>query len=195
MDVLNGKNAEAVRTLVPLRRWAYWPLLALFAGCGTTEFEARPAIPTPLVEKIPVVIGVYMAPEFREKVYREERDGADVAIALGKAQTEGFTRLMDAMFLRTVQVAWTDAGARTDPAIRGVLEPVLDDVAFVTPTDSRGHSRVTAPPQSATCSASARKRCRRRRSWPCVTPGRDSRRNCASRPSCGACCQPTPDRP
>jgi hypothetical protein len=77
-----------------------------------------------------------MAPEFREKVYREEREGADVAIALGKAQSEGFMRLMDAMFLRAVPVTSTDAGARTDREIRGVLEPVLEDVAFVTPTDS-----------------------------------------------------------
>lgn len=136
MQVPNRTNAKAVGTLAALRLWACWPLLALLAGCGTTEFEARPAIPTPLVEKIPVVIGVYMAPEFREKVYREEREGADVAIALGKAQSEGFMRLMDAMFLRAVPVTSTDAGARTDREIRGVLEPVLEDVAFVTPTDS-----------------------------------------------------------
>jgi hypothetical protein len=136
MDLLNEMNAQPVRTLAPLRRWACWPVLALLAGCGTTEFEVRPAIPTPLVDRIPVVIGVYMAPEFREKVYREEREGSDVAIALGKGQAEGFMRLMDAMFLRAVPVASTDAGARTDPAIRGVLEPVLEDVAFVTPSDS-----------------------------------------------------------
>jgi hypothetical protein len=136
MEVLNGMKGKSVRTPASGRRWACWPVLALLAGCGTTEFEARPTIPAPLVEKIPVVIGVYMAPEFREKVYREEREGADVAIALGKAQTEGFMRLLDAMFLRVVPVTSTDAGASTDPAIRGVLEPVLEDVAFVTPTDS-----------------------------------------------------------
>jgi hypothetical protein len=136
MDVLNSMNGETVRAPASLRRWMCLALLALLAGCGTTEFEARPTIPTPLVEKIPVVIGVYMAPEYREKVYREEREGADVAIALGKGQSEGFMRLMDAMFLRVVPVTSTDAGARTDPEIRGVLEPVLEDVAFVTPTDS-----------------------------------------------------------
>ncbi len=136
MEALNGMKGMSVRMPASRRRWACWPVLALLAGCGTTEFEARPAIPAPLVEKIPVVIGVYMAPEFRDKVYREEREGADVAIALGKAQTEGFMRLLDAMFLRVVPVTSTDAGASTDPAIRGVLEPVLEDVAFVTPTDS-----------------------------------------------------------
>jgi hypothetical protein len=136
MTKVTGMLATRTSGAAPRLRWACWPLLALLAGCGTTEFEARPTIPAPLVDKIPVVIGVYMAPEFREKVYREEREGADVAIALGKAQTEGFMRLLDAMFLRVVPVTSTDAGARTDPEIRGVLEPVLEDVAFVTPTDS-----------------------------------------------------------
>lgn len=117
-------------------RAAAWPFVVLLAGCGTTEFEAKPAIPAPLVEKIPVVVGVYMAPEFREKVYREDREGGDFAIAIGKAQSAGFMQLMDAMFQRAVPVAAPDAGARTDPAIRGIIEPVLEDFAFVTPADS-----------------------------------------------------------
>jgi len=109
---------------------------ALLCGCGPTRFEVQPSIPTPLVTKIPVVVGLYMAPEFRDKVYEEKRDGGDYAIALGKAQSEGFGRLMDAMFDRVIPVAATDAGARTDPLIRGVIEPVLEDFAFVTPVDS-----------------------------------------------------------
>jgi hypothetical protein len=110
--------------------------LALLAGCGATQFEAQPNIPAPLVTKIPVVVGLYIAPEFKDKVYAEKRDGGDYAIAIGKAQSEGFVRLMDAMFDRVIPVAATDAGARTDPQIRGVIEPVLEDFAFVTPMDS-----------------------------------------------------------
>jgi hypothetical protein len=109
---------------------------ALLAGCGATQFEAQPSIPAPLITKIPVVVGLYIAPEFRDKVYQEKRDGGDYSIAIGKAQSEGFARLMDAMFDRVVPVAATDAGARTDPQIRGVIEPVLEDFAFVTPVDS-----------------------------------------------------------
>lgn len=130
-----AKNDRAMDWAGTLRA-AAWPFVALLAGCGTTEFEAKPAIPAPLVEKIPVVVGVYMAPEFRDKVYREDRDGGDFAIAIGKAQSEGFMRLMNALFQRAVPVAAPDAGAGTDPQIRGVIEPVLEDFAFVTPADS-----------------------------------------------------------
>jgi hypothetical protein len=108
----------------------------MLAGCGTTAFEAQPSIPAPLVEKIPVVVGVYMSPEFRDKVHKEKHEGGSYEIAIGKAQSEGFMRLMNAMFDRVVPVDATDAGARTDPQIRGVIEPVLEDLAFVTPVES-----------------------------------------------------------
>ena len=121
---------------LPLLRAAGWLSCAALAGCGATRFEAQPNIPTPLVTKIPLVVGLYIAPEFRAKVYEETRDGSDYSIAIGAAQADGFTRLMDAMFERTVAVDAADAGARTDPQIRAVLEPVLEDFAFVTPADS-----------------------------------------------------------
>lgn len=117
-------------------RWAAWPLLALLSACGTTEFEAKPVIPAPLITKIPVVVGVYIPAEFREKVHREKRDGSEYAITMGAAQADGFMRLMTAMFTRAVPVPAADAGARTDPEIRGVLEPVLEEFEFITPSDS-----------------------------------------------------------
>ncbi len=126
---------DRTRPARTLRR-ACWPLLALVAGCGTTQLEPHPTIPAPLVTKIPIVVGVYLPPEFTEKVYHEKREGADFTISIGKAQSEAFMRLMDAMFTRALPVAAADAGARTDPAIRGVIEPVLEDFAFVTPADS-----------------------------------------------------------
>jgi len=118
------------------RRAVLWLVLAALGGCISTEFEAKPTIPEPLVTKIPVVVGVYLSPQFRDEVFREDREGGDYAISLGKAQSDGFMRLMTAMFTRAVAVPSTDAGARTDPEIRGVLEPVLLDFAFVTPAES-----------------------------------------------------------
>jgi hypothetical protein len=121
------------------RRPAWWlaaPALALLAGCGTTQFEAEAVIPQPLVTRIPVVVGVYVPPAFREAVHREKRDGVDYAISVGRAQADGFDRLMNAMFTRVVPVASLEAGAVTDPEVRAVFEPVLVDFAFVTPRDT-----------------------------------------------------------
>jgi len=117
------------------RAWI-WPVLVLLAACGTTQFEAQTVIPTPLITQIPIVVGVYITPEFREQVHREERDGGDIAIAVGKAQTDGFLRLLNAMFIRVVPVSSVAAGAATDPEMRGVLEPVLEEFSFITPADT-----------------------------------------------------------
>lgn len=110
----------------------------LLAACAPTRFETAVDIPQPLIEKIPVVVGVHLPPDFTTRVYEEKRQdgGGEYSIGLGKAQTAGFLRILNAMFLRVVPVASPAAGAATDPDIRGVLEPVLEDFAFVTPVDS-----------------------------------------------------------
>jgi hypothetical protein len=110
----------------------------LLAACAPTRFEAQTDIPPPLIEKIPVVVGVYMPLEFTEKVYEEKREvgGGEYTIGLGKAQSAGFMRVLEAMFDRVVRVASPKDAAATDPEIRGVLEPTLEDFAFVTPVHS-----------------------------------------------------------
>jgi len=112
------------------------PVLALLAGCGATQFQVQPSIPEPLVTRIPVVVGLHLPAAFREAVHREQHEGSEYVIEIGKAQTEGFTRLMNAMFTRAVPVATVGDGAATDPEIRGVLEPVLQEFSFVTPADT-----------------------------------------------------------
>lgn len=118
-------------------RWAPLPaLLALLGGCGATEFQVQSDIPEPLVVRIPLVVGYHVPAAFREAVHREERDGSEYVIEMGQAQTAGFGRLMAAMFTRSVPVSAANAGAATDPEIRGVLEPVLEEFSFVTPSDT-----------------------------------------------------------
>jgi hypothetical protein len=108
----------------------------LLAGCGPARFEAQMDVPPPLIERIPVVAGVYLPQAFREQQYVEERYGTSYEISVGAAQSAGFLRLLNAMFERVVPMNGTDAASFTDPAARGVLEPVLEDFSFVTPRDA-----------------------------------------------------------
>jgi hypothetical protein len=108
----------------------------LASACTPTQFETDANnIPVPLIDRIPVVVAVHIPKEFREKVYAEKRSGGRYSISLGKAQTDGFLRMMQAMFTRVVTLDSVDAAA-ADPEIRGVLVPALEDYAFVTPMDS-----------------------------------------------------------
>jgi hypothetical protein len=140
--VIRALRSQFVPACRAARRWRgaaaiAGACLALTAGCAPTRFETQTDIPLPLIEKIPVTVGVYVPPEFRDKVYEEKREGGfEYSIGLGKAQSAGFMRIMEAMFARVVTVSSPSAAAATDPEIRGVLVPQLDDYAFVTPLDS-----------------------------------------------------------
>jgi hypothetical protein len=106
------------------------------AGCGSIELVASTNIPTPLVEKVPVTVALHVPKEFAAYVHKEERWSTDWNIDLGKAQSEGISRLMSAMFERVVLVDSINAGAQLGGDVRAILEPSVEEYAFVTPRDA-----------------------------------------------------------
>jgi hypothetical protein len=134
-------RAATKRARASMRAWVYSASVALLVGaggCAPTRFETPPDVPPPLIEKIPIAIGVHLPLEFREMVYEEKRasGGGSYSIGLGKAQSAGFLRILEAMFEKVVVVSSVATGGREAPAVRGVLQPELEDYAFVTPMDS-----------------------------------------------------------
>lgn len=110
--------------------------LLLAAGCGPVKLVATSNIPTPLVVKIPVSVALFIPKDFAEFVYKEERSGTDWNISLGKAQSDGLTRLLTAMFDRVVMVDSVNAGSQAGSDVRAILEPSVEEYAFVTPRDA-----------------------------------------------------------
>ena len=100
------------------------------------KLVATTNIPTPLVVKIPVAVGVFVPKEFSAFIHDEERSGTDWHIDLGKAQTDGLMRLLNAMFERVIVVDSVTAGTQAGGDIRAVLEPSVEEYAFVTPRDA-----------------------------------------------------------
>jgi hypothetical protein len=109
--------------------------LVALAGCGPVRLVANTNIPAPLVLKIPVGVALFIPKEFAEYVHKEERWSTDWHVELGRAQTDGMTRLLNAMFERVVPVESVNAAAQV-PDIRAVLEPNIEEYAFVTPRDA-----------------------------------------------------------
>ena len=100
------------------------------------KLVASTNIPTPLVVKIPVAVAVHVPPEFSAFIHDEERSGTDWHIELGRAQTDGLMRLLNAMFERVVVIDNLNAGAQAGADVRAVLEPSVEEYAFVTPRDA-----------------------------------------------------------
>jgi hypothetical protein len=108
--------------------------LAFVAGCGPVRLTATTNIPTPLIVKIPVTVAVYIPKEFSEYIHKEERWSTDWNVSLGAAQSEGMTRLLNAMFEHVVMVDSVNSAAGSEA--RAILEPSVEEYAFVTPRDA-----------------------------------------------------------
>src|SRR5688572_28976501 len=108
----------------------------LLAGCGPVKLVANTNIPPPLVMKIPIAVALFVPTEFSSYVHKEERWSTKWHVDLGKAQTEGISRLMSAMFERVVTVESVNAGSQVPGGVAAILEPSIEEYAFVTPRDA-----------------------------------------------------------
>jgi hypothetical protein len=111
--------------------------LVALTGCGPVRLIANTNIPTPLVVKMPIAVALFIPKEFSTYVHNEERWSTDWRVELGKAQSDGITRLMSAMFESVIPVDSVSAGqAHADGGVRAILEPSVEEFAFVTPRDA-----------------------------------------------------------
>jgi hypothetical protein len=131
-------NTSSIRKLRAPLAWGLAALaLVALAGCGPVKLVANTNIPTPLVVKIPIAVALFIPKEFSSYVHNEERWSTDWRVELGKAQTDGITRLMNAMFETVIPVESVSAGeAHADSGVRAILEPSVEEFAFVTPRDA-----------------------------------------------------------
>ena len=110
--------------------------MVLLAGCGPVKLVASTNIPPPLVVKIPIGVALFVPTEFSSYVHKEERWSTKWHVDLGKAQTDGITRLLNAMFERVVPVESVNAGTQVPGGVTAILEPSIEEYAFVTPRDA-----------------------------------------------------------
>jgi len=110
--------------------------MVLLAGCGPVKLVASTNIPPPLVVKIPIGVALFVPTEFSSYVHKEERWSTKWQIELGQAQTDGITRLMNAMFEKVVTVDSVNAGTQVPGGVAAILEPSIEEYAFVTPRDA-----------------------------------------------------------
>lgn len=110
--------------------------VSLLAGCGATKVVATTDIPIPLVVKVPATVALYIPQEFSQYVHNEKRWNTEWSMDLGTAQSQGLTKLVNSMFEHVVPVASIEAGANLGEEVSAILEPSVEEYAFVTPRDA-----------------------------------------------------------
>jgi len=114
--------------------------LAMLGACTATKLETRAALPPPLLEQLPVRVGVYYSKEFREYVHRETRGTIDYEVNLGPAHVTNLDWLLKAMFREVVPVEDPTRIASIQPPLVLVLEPKFEEYSFLTPKDVAGEA-------------------------------------------------------
>ena len=102
-------------------------------GCSTTVPPLKVEFPTPLIEHLPVSLGLYYDDDLRNFTYNETvSDGTSWQIELGENNIRLFDRLFTAMFSTIVKVEDIE---NSPPGIDGIIHPVLEEYAFLTPRE------------------------------------------------------------
>lgn len=109
--------------------------LGVLAACGGASVSVPPELPVPLVQRLPLTMGVYLSDDLLGYVHREKLEqSGEWTIDLGSAQRNMFQNLLTGMFaaMRPVAVP-TAPGGEVD----GVLVPAIQEVQFSTPEQTR----------------------------------------------------------
>lgn len=118
-----------------------WPLAAaagvLGAGCASSVI-VESSFPTPLVEPLPVRMGVIFSPELQDYVHAEALpQQSSWTIGLGNANVAMLSPLFETMFaeMRTVEDVPVDPSVLAQ--LDGVLRPSLEKFEFDVPIGTR----------------------------------------------------------
>jgi hypothetical protein len=108
---------------------------ACLASCGGSQVIVEATFPRPLIEPLPVRMGVVIPDELYNFIYTEDiPDQSLWTIALGDANVAMLAPLFDGMFRETRDL---ESLASADASLDGVIEPTLEKFEFDVPRGER----------------------------------------------------------
>jgi len=128
-------------SLLPLERsrlpLSWVAAAACLAGCGGSQVIVESTFPRPLIEPLPVSMGVVIPDELYNFIYTEDiPDQSLWTIALGDANVAMLGPLFEGMFQQTKDID-SLAAAAADSTLDGVIEPKLEKFEFDVPQGER----------------------------------------------------------
>src|SRR5262245_33847787 len=109
--------------------------LAALAGCGDVEVAAESEMPKPLVDPLPITVGVHYSEDFSKYQHAEERWGVKWKAELGPYHVRMAEKLFTAAFREIVLVKDLKALPANPPYV-AILEPRIEQYSFITPKDT-----------------------------------------------------------
>ena len=110
-------------------------LLLILTACEQSmTLRVESEIPTPVIERMPVKIGVFYQDELRNYVSEENSDERPKwKIESGSSHVDLFEQILSSMFQEVTEVAGTTAAATVD----AVLAPSVAEMQFALPAETK----------------------------------------------------------
>lgn len=120
-----------------MRHLIYLLLVSLLVGCGGTVVNVDGRFPDPLVEPIPLKMGVFYSDQFRNYNHQiADRKKGSYNISTGSSQVRLFDTLLNEFFAGTRQLSALPS--ITKPvAVDAVLAPEVEELQFTIPRETR----------------------------------------------------------
>lgn len=111
-------------------------LSILLTGCST-QVEVHGSFPTPIVNRLPLTVGVYYSQPFSQYKYLEaSEERKKRSIGIGAAQVKLFSTVLPALFTQVVPVSQVNNPPSELP-IDLVITMAVDDFQYTVPGETR----------------------------------------------------------
>ncbi len=113
--------------------------LAVMAGCGPTKVVVEGNFPPPLMEPLPLSLGVWYVEDFANHEFFDEAKGRSESswlVQTGAAQVQMWDTLLGSMFENFVHMKGPPGPGQMNPVVNAVLIPHVDELQYTIPTQT-----------------------------------------------------------
>jgi hypothetical protein len=112
-------------------------LIGLLAGCGPAKVVVQGNFPPPLIEPLPLTLGVWYGDDFARHEFFDKaksRGESSWVVNTGEAQVQMWDSLLAGMFENVIHLKNKPGPGQSNSSIDGVLIPHVEELQYTIPT-------------------------------------------------------------
>lgn len=125
-----------LRSTISASRCLLLIALAALAGCGPNTVKVEGRFPSPLMDPLPIRLGVWYPEAFRTHEIHDEaksRSESDWIVNTGDAQVDMWDTVLEGMFINLVHLDSAPVAGEVIPGVDAVLIPNVDELQYAIP--------------------------------------------------------------
>lgn len=115
-------------------------LLGLLSGCGPNRVIVEGNFPSPLIEPLPITLGVWFGDDFAQHEFFDEsksRNESSWLVTTGAAQVQMWDRLLTGIFKKIVVLTNPPQPGQVSSAVQAVLIPHIAELQYAIPAHTQ----------------------------------------------------------